>query len=129
MRTSGKGGARAAARGTERGGRRKKGDDAWWLLCARTEGGKGGEGARARRTAKREGRGPVRRAQARGVWRPARHDRRRREACGATREQGRRESSTWAVLGERGPAGEEGKWAGPRQNSTLLDLFEYFKKT
>jgi hypothetical protein len=92
-------------------------------------GGKGGEGARARRTAKREGRGPVRRAQARGVWRPARHDRRRREACGATREQGRRESSTWAVLGERGPAGEEGKWAGPRQNSTLLDLFEYFKKT
>jgi hypothetical protein len=41
MRTSGKGGARAA-RGTERGGRRKKGDGARWLLCAGTEGEKWG---------------------------------------------------------------------------------------
>jgi hypothetical protein len=37
-RTSGKGGAQAAVRGTERGGRRKKGDGAWCLLCAGIEG-------------------------------------------------------------------------------------------
>jgi hypothetical protein len=43
-RTSGKGGAQAAARGTERGGRRKKGDGARWLLCAGTEGKNGEKG-------------------------------------------------------------------------------------
>jgi hypothetical protein len=59
-RTSGKGGAWAVAKGTEHGGRRKKGDGASWLLCAGIEGRNGGEGARARRVAKREGRGPVR---------------------------------------------------------------------
>jgi hypothetical protein len=59
-------------RGTERRGCGKKGGGARWLLCARTEGGNGGEGAQARRVAKREGRGPVRRPLARGVWRPAR---------------------------------------------------------
>jgi hypothetical protein len=42
MRTSGKGGARAAVRGTEHRGWRKKGGDARWLLCVRTEGGKWG---------------------------------------------------------------------------------------
>jgi hypothetical protein len=47
-------------RGTERRGCGKKGGGARWLLCARTEGGNGGEGAQARRVAKREGRGPVR---------------------------------------------------------------------
>jgi hypothetical protein len=31
--------------------------------------------------------------------------------------------------GEFGPAKEEGIWVGPRENSTLLDLFKYFKKT
>jgi hypothetical protein len=55
-------------------------------------------------------------------------DWRRRAAVDVAREQGRRESCAWAMPGERGPAGEEGKWAGPRENSTLLDLFEYFKK-
>jgi hypothetical protein len=40
MRTSGKGGARAAARGIKHGGRRKKGDSARWLLCAGSEGEK-----------------------------------------------------------------------------------------
>jgi hypothetical protein len=59
MRTSDKGGVRAAVRGTECGRWGKKGDGARWLLCARTEGENGGEGARARHTAKREGRGPV----------------------------------------------------------------------
>jgi hypothetical protein len=42
MRRSSKGGARAVARGTKRGGRRKKGDGVRWLLCALTEGGKWG---------------------------------------------------------------------------------------
>jgi hypothetical protein len=42
MKTSGKGGARAAARGTESGGRRKKGDNARWLLCVGIEGEKWG---------------------------------------------------------------------------------------
>jgi hypothetical protein len=55
-------------------------------------------------------------------------DQRRRVAVGVVREQGRRESVAWATPGERGLAREEGKWAGPRENSTLLDLFEYFKK-
>jgi hypothetical protein len=42
-RKSGKGGVRAAVRGIERGGRRKKGDGTRWLLCAWTEGGNEGE--------------------------------------------------------------------------------------
>jgi hypothetical protein len=41
-RTSGKGGARAVARGTEHGGRGKKGDNTGWLLCTGIEGGKWG---------------------------------------------------------------------------------------
>jgi hypothetical protein len=96
----------------------------------RDRGGKWGEGVRARCVVKREERGPVWRARARGglaagkTW-----DRRRQEAVGVACEQGRRESSAWAMPRERGPVGEEGKWAGPRENSTLLDLFEYFKKT
>jgi hypothetical protein len=53
----------------------------------------------------------------------------RRAAIGMACKQGRMVSGAWPVPGEGGPAGEEGKWAGPRENSTLLDLFEYFKKT
>jgi hypothetical protein len=95
-------------------------------------GGKCGRRGRARHTTKRVGRGPVRRARARGGGGSGdRQDARPAEVgggrCGA--RAGRRESGAWAATRERGPDGEELKWTGPRENSTLLDFFEYFKKT
>jgi hypothetical protein len=56
------------------------------------------------------------------------HDPRGQGTVGTAREQGRRESSMWATPRDHGPTGEEGKWAGPKENSTLLYLFENFKK-
>jgi hypothetical protein len=55
-------------------------------------------------------------------------ERRRRVAVDVAREQGRWESGALAAPQEHGPAGEEGKWARPRENSTLLNFFEYFRK-
>jgi hypothetical protein len=123
-RTSGKGDARAAARGIERGGWGKKGDDAsfQWFLCIGTEGKNGGEGAQVRCAAKREGRGSVRRARVRGVWRSA------RRAISTGGQRSTQGVSRGGGSLARGPAGEEGKWAGPKENCTLLDLFKYFKK-
>jgi hypothetical protein len=34
------------------------------------------------------------------------------------RARGVRYGAAWAALGEHGPAGEEGKWAGPRETVT-----------
>jgi hypothetical protein len=66
MRTSGKGGARAVARGTVHEGQRKKVDDAQWLLCVETKGKNGEEGAgrdaQLREREMGQAWGPVRRA-------------------------------------------------------------------
>jgi hypothetical protein len=64
----------------------------------------------------------------RGLANDKKRDRWRRATVDAACEQGRRESGVWAAPGERGPAGEEGKWTEPKENSTLLDLFKNFKK-
>jgi hypothetical protein len=82
----------------------------------------GGEGAQVRCAAKREGRGSVRRARVRGVWRSA------RRAISTGGQRSTQGVSRGGGSLARGPAGEEGKWAGPKENCTLLDLFKYFKK-
>jgi hypothetical protein len=56
-------------------------------------------------------------------------DRWRWAAVSVACELGRREFNVRAAPGEHGSAEEEGKWVGARENSTLLDLFECFKKT